>query len=274
MSSKITFLNIILQNKNDFQKQKLELENNKELINTPFEDSNQGKTIHSPLTYCIENNLEKMTDYLIENGADVNYKIPLTEDYPIHLACRHRSKELVKKLLERKDININSLNKKTETCFSIAMNNCDANIYSMLIDYNNNKKIKIETRRVVVSHNSSSNNLNNNVEDINTTTSTIINNTITNNNEISSNIDVTHKDTTNNNNISIMTSNNSEKMSQIIRKNNIKKNEIMKKSLLNNLEVEVSFKFEDRYLTGKVGKFIFIIIFYKTYIYEYRLLFS
>lgn len=260
MSAELTFLNIISQNKNDFEKQKIELNSNKDLINKPFEDSDQGKTLHSPLTYCIENNLERMCFFLIENGADVNYKIPLIEDYPIHLACRHRSTEIVKKLLGRKDININSLNRKNETCFSIAMNNSDVSIYSMLIEYINLKKRKTETHKIIVTHNNIICNINNNVEDSNTTSSSIINKSTSNNEIIRTKYDE-------NNNLN-KARNDSEKMN--IRINNSKNNKIMQKTLINSLEVDVSFKYENKYMTGKLGKSVFYIFF----IYIYRLLLS
>lgn len=142
MASNMTFLNIINNNKNDISTIKEILENNKDLINLPFEDNKENNIIHSPLTYCIEKKLDEISIFLIEVGADVNYKIPFTEDYPIHLACRYRQLEVVKKLLSRSDININCLNKKNETCFYISLNNSDVSIYSLLITYFHNLQKK------------------------------------------------------------------------------------------------------------------------------------
>lgn len=141
-SSEDNFLKILNDNKEDTDSIKAILSNNKQLINQSFDINNSinnEKYTYSPLTYSIEKKLSGLSIFLIEQGADINFKILPTEDYPILIACRNRLLEVVQKLLECEDVNINCLNKKNESCFSVSLHQMDAGIYPLLCEYANKK---------------------------------------------------------------------------------------------------------------------------------------
>ena len=116
---------------------------NKEIINKEFKIIiNSEEYIYSPLTYCLDNKLSELSIILIEQGANINYKTYPNEEYPLLIACRYGLENVVKKLLLCKGIDINCLNKKNETWYSILLNNLNVTIYNLIQDYikGNNKK--------------------------------------------------------------------------------------------------------------------------------------
>ena len=136
MSNENTFLNILNEKKEDLEAIKQLIMDNKDLINTEFNINNNSKIItYSPLTYCIDNKLSELSIFLIEQGANINYKTYPDEDYPLLLACKYNLEDVVKKLLLYDNLDINCLNKKNETCYHILLYNKNVTLYNLIIDH-------------------------------------------------------------------------------------------------------------------------------------------
>ena len=112
------FLEILNEAKGNIEYFKNLIEHDKNIINKEFIitiDSIQNT--YSPLTYCINNKFSELSIILIEQGANINYKTLPNEDTPLLIACRKGLEDVVKKLLECKNIEINCLNSKNETWY-------------------------------------------------------------------------------------------------------------------------------------------------------------
>ena len=115
------------------------IKSNKNIINQSFEITiDNNKIIHSPLTYAIYKKYSNIALYLIEKGADINFKTIPDENTPLHLACKYGLEEVVKKLLSFPELNINCLNKNNDTCFNIAIMN-NPELYNLINNFLNNK---------------------------------------------------------------------------------------------------------------------------------------
>jgi ankyrin repeat protein len=139
--SENNFLKLLNDKKGDIETIKKIIINNKELVNKEFEIKDNLEIFkYSPLTYCLENKLCELSLFLIDQGANINYKTYPKEDYPLLIACRFGLEDIVKKLLLFDNIDIYCLNKNNETCFQFLLNNSNATIYKLIIDYINIKK--------------------------------------------------------------------------------------------------------------------------------------
>lgn len=148
MNTENTFLNILKEGKGDLESIKNIIIKNKNIINTEFElNNNSEKLIYSPLTYCIEKKLSELSIFLIEQGANINYKTFPNEDYPLLIACRHGLEDIVKKLLLYDNIDINCLNKNNETCYTILLNNLNGTIYNLIVEYVQKKSNKTSNNK-------------------------------------------------------------------------------------------------------------------------------
>ena len=137
------FLEILKQSNGNEEYFKKLIIQNKIIINKEFtiiKDSQEY--IHSPLTYCLEQQLSELSIILIEQGANVNYKTSPNDDYPLLIACRYGFENVVKKLLLCKNIDINCLNKKNETWYTILLNNLNVSIFNLMQEYINPKSKK------------------------------------------------------------------------------------------------------------------------------------
>jgi ankyrin repeat protein len=140
------FLQLLKEGKDDIELIKKNILSHKELINSEIKiKHDKEELIYSPLTYCIENNFPSLSIFLIEKGADINYKTYPNEDSPLLLACKYGLEDVIKKLISQKNIDINCLNKKNETCYAILLQNVNIQAYKLIIDYvsraKNKKKI-------------------------------------------------------------------------------------------------------------------------------------
>jgi len=162
------FLEILKQSNGNEEYFKKLIIQNKIIINKEFtiiKDSQEY--IYSPLTYCLEQQLSELSIILIEQGANVNYKTYPNEDYPLLIACRYELENVVKKLLLNKNIDINCLNKRNETWYSILLNNLNVSIYNLIMNYikpknkeeekskdndNDNKEVKIIKRKKYINN--------------------------------------------------------------------------------------------------------------------------
>jgi ankyrin repeat protein len=156
----------LLENKNDLEFIKKSILKNKNLINKEFKiDNDTEQLTYSPLTYCLEKKLSELSIFLIEQGANINYKTSPKEDYPLLIACRFGLEDVIKKLLLYDNIDINCLNKDNETCYTILLNNLNVTIYNLIIDYvkqkknkNNDKKRKNNKSELVINIKDKNNN--------------------------------------------------------------------------------------------------------------------
>ena len=141
MSTQNTFLKILEEKKGDLQAIKKIIIDNKDLINTEFEiNNNSQKIIYSPLTYCIDKQLSELSIFLIEQGANINYKTFPNEDYPLLLACKYGLEDIVKKLLLYDNLETNCLNKKNEIWYTILVKNPNVTIHPLILNYVKQKK--------------------------------------------------------------------------------------------------------------------------------------
>jgi len=149
----------LLENKNDLEFVKKSILKNKDLINKEFIiDNDTEQLTYSPLTYCLEKRLSELSIFLIEQGANINYKTSPKEDYPLLIACRYGLEDVIKKLLLYDNIDINCLNKDNETCYTILLNNLNVTIYNLIIDYakqkkNNNTDIRKNNKSELITNN-------------------------------------------------------------------------------------------------------------------------
>ena len=154
MSSQNTFLKILEEKKGDLQAIKKIIIDNKDLINTEFEiNNNSQKIIYSPLTYCIDKKLSELSIFLIEQGANINYKTSPNEDYPLLLACKYGLEDIVKKLLLYDNLETNCLNKKNEIWYTILVKNPNVTIHPLILNYvkqkkNNNSNYKTDNNNI------------------------------------------------------------------------------------------------------------------------------
>ena len=137
------FLEILKQSNGNEEYFKKLITEKKDLINKEFKIIKDSQEyIYSPLTYCLDNKLPELGIILIEQGANVNYKTSPNDDYPLLLACRYGFENVVKKLLLCKNIDINCLNKKNETWYTILLNNLNVSIFNLMQEYLNPKNKK------------------------------------------------------------------------------------------------------------------------------------
>jgi hypothetical protein len=116
----------------------------KEFINIPFHVTiDNTQQVHSPLTYSLTLKYPKIAKFLLEKGADVNFKTLPDEETPIHIAARNGYEEIVKLLIDNPRINLNSLNKNNETCFNIALRSSHMAIYNLIIQKIKNQKLSL-----------------------------------------------------------------------------------------------------------------------------------
>jgi hypothetical protein len=141
MNAEKTFLDILKESKEEIETIKKFIKINKDIINKEFEIKSNSEILkHSPLTYCLEKKFSEISIFLIEQGANINYKTYPNEDYPLLLACRYGLEDVVKKLLLYDNLNINCLNKKNETCYTISLNNQNVIIYNLILNHVNSVK--------------------------------------------------------------------------------------------------------------------------------------
>ena len=137
------FLEILKQSNEKEEHFKKLITEKKDLINKEFKIIKDSQEyIYSPLTYCLENKLSDLSIILIEQGANVNYKTSPNDDYPLLIACRYGFENVVKKLILCKNIEINCLNKKNETWYTILLNNLNVSIFNLMQEYINPKSKK------------------------------------------------------------------------------------------------------------------------------------
>ena len=137
------FLEILKQSNGNEEYFKRLIMQNKNIINKDFKIIVDSKEYtYSPLTYCLDQKLSDLSIILIEQGANINYKTAPNEDYPLLIACRYSLENVVKKLLMNKNIDINCLNKKNETWYSILLNNLNVTIYNLMQEYIKSKNKK------------------------------------------------------------------------------------------------------------------------------------
>ena len=137
------FLEILKQSNENEEHFKKLITEKRDLINKEFKIIKDSQEyIYSPLTYCLENKLSDLSIILIEQGANVNYKTSPNDDYPLLIACRYGFENVVKKLLLCKNIDINCLNKKNETWYTILLNNLNVSIFNLMQEYINPKSKK------------------------------------------------------------------------------------------------------------------------------------
>ena len=137
------FLEILKQSNENEEHFKKLITEKKDLINKEFKIIKDSQEyIYSPLTYCLENKLSDLSIILIEQGANVNYKTSPNDDYQLLIACRYGFENVVKKLLLCKNIDINCLNKKNETWYTILLNNLNVSIFNLMQEYINPKSKK------------------------------------------------------------------------------------------------------------------------------------
>ena len=159
--AEINIMKLINEKKEDIETIKKIIINNKDLVNKEFEINYNSEIFkHSPLTYCLEKKLCELSIFLIDQGANINYKTFPNEDYPILIACRYGLEDIVKKLLLYDNININCLNKNNETCVNILLKNRNIILYSLIINYVSHKNNKDNNK-----DNSKENNKDNIIED-------------------------------------------------------------------------------------------------------------
>ena len=116
----------------------------KEFINIPFHVTiDNTQQVHSPLTYSLTLKYPKIAKFLLDKGADVNFKTSPDEETPIHIAARNGYEEIVKLLIDNPRINLNSLNKNNETCFNIALRSSHMAIYNLIIQKIKNQKLSL-----------------------------------------------------------------------------------------------------------------------------------
>ena len=155
------FLEILKEAKGNKEYFKNLIEHDKNIINKEFIitiDSIQNT--YSPLTYCINNKFSELSIILIEQGANINYKTLPNEDTPFLIACRKGLEDVVKKLLQCKNIEINCLNSKNETWYTILLNNLNITIYNLiqnhinpkLKEYNNKKKYINNKKKIIINN--------------------------------------------------------------------------------------------------------------------------
>lgn len=133
--------------------------NNPDIINEPFECLfNNKKILQSPLTFSLSVKYTKIAQFLIEHGADINFKNSPDEDTPLHIAARNGLLDITKILVEQPNINLKCINKNIETAFRAAAKSGNTQIYNIICT-------KIKQHRG--NNNSSNNKIDSNTHNIN-----------------------------------------------------------------------------------------------------------
>ena len=271
MSEK-NFLEIFNDKKGDIKEIEKIIINNKNLVNSEFEINNDSKIYkYSPLTYCIEKQLCELSIFLIEQGANINYKTFPEEEYPLLIACRYGLEDIVKKLLLYDNIDMNCLNKKCETWYTIVLNKKFVTLHNFIIDYIEKKKNKKELDNTHINSN-----INKDIKKENKNINKVTNKDIDNGhkdtkgdnndknkegkdaNKTIKDINKDNKDTNNdtNKNININKDNNDEvNLKKINRGKHIANK---KKLMINKLSFELPMEYDDNYINGRIGKYIII----------------
>ena len=271
MSEK-NFLEIFNDKKGDTKEIEKIIINNKNLVNSEFEVNNDSQIYkYSPLTYCIEKQLCELSIFLIEQGANINYKTFPEEEYPLLIACRYGLEDIVKKLLLYDNIDMNCLNKKCETWYTIVLNRKFVTLHNFIIDYIEKKKNKKELDNAHISSN-----INKDIKKENKNINKVTNKDIDNGhkdtkgdnndknkegkdaNKTIKDINKDNKDTNNdtNKNININKDNNDEiNLKKINRGKHIANK---KKLMINKLSFELPMEYDDNYINGRIGKYIII----------------
>jgi len=253
------------------------IKSNKNIINQSFEITiDNNKIIHSPLTYAIYKKYSNIALYLIEKGADINFKTIPDENTPLHLACKYGLEEVVKKLLSFPELNINCLNKNNDTCFNIAIIN-NPELYNLINNFLNNKNDnKNENNnnneeKIFEKEENNNNNKYNNEFNINNITNNInfnnnyninINNNNNNNNVFNSkNLNITNTATT-------IRNKSSNELYNLNKKNLIQNNinKLKKKYSLTNkkvsyLEIPISLNLNNKEINSIISKKFYLIFF-------------
>ena len=201
------------------------IKSNKNIINQSFEITiDNNKIIHSPLTYAIYKKYSNIALYLIEKGADINFKTIPDENTPLHLACKYGLEEVVKKLLSFPELNINCLNKNNDTCFNIAIMN-NPELYNLINNFLNNKNNNSEENDIN-DINDNNNNIEKNFENEENNNNSNNNNKFNNEYNINNEINIINNNSTNitnninfNNNYNINISNNDNNIKVFNSKN-------------------------------------------------------
>ena len=253
------------------------IKSNKNIINQSFEITiDNNKIIHSPLTYAIYKKYSNIALYLIEKGADINFKTIPDENTPLHLACKYGLEEVVKKLLSFPELNINCLNKNNDTCFNIAIIN-NPELYNLINNFLNNKNDnKNENNnnneeKIFEKEENNNNNKYNNEFNINNITNNInfnnnyninINNNNNNNNVFNSKkLNITNTATT-------IRNKSSNELYNLNKKNLIQNNinKLKKKYSLTNknvsyLEIPISLNLNNKEINSIISKKFYLIFF-------------
>ena len=253
------------------------IKSNKNIINQSFEITiDNNKIIHSPLTYAIYKKYSNIALYLIEKGADINFKTIPDENTPLHLACKYGLEEVVKKLLSFPELNINCLNKNNDTCFNIAIIN-NPELYNLINNFLNNKNDnKNENNnnneeKIIEKEENNNNNKYNNEFNINNITNNInfnnnyninINNNNNNNNVFNSKkLNITNTATT-------IRNKSSNELYNLNKKNLIQNNinKLKKKYSLTNkkvsyLEIPISLNLNNKEINSIISKKFYLIFF-------------
>jgi len=105
----------------------------------------EGEAYNSPLVYAILNNHTQVAKYLIEQGADLENSCDDEEGLkPIHAACYKRNVEMVKYLLNREGVTVNSLDKENKKPIYYVCKNDNYNTNPVDVNTSNIIKILIE----------------------------------------------------------------------------------------------------------------------------------
>ena len=133
------------------------ISDNPDIINKPFEVIfNRKKTIQSPLTYCLLIKYTNIAKFLLEKGADINYKNYPDEDYPLHIATRFGFEDIVQIIINNPKTNLQCINNNKETCYRIALKNSKIKIFNLIttkIKEIEKKRYYIDNGVNTISHN-------------------------------------------------------------------------------------------------------------------------
>lgn len=103
-------------------------------IENDFDPNTLDELYLNPFLYAINNSNIELAQYLIDNGADINYNGPEGDKNPLSFAIRTGNKEIIKLLLDN-NFNIDSYNKHLKTPLHYALNKRYG------LDYNTIKKL-------------------------------------------------------------------------------------------------------------------------------------
>ena len=89
---------------------------------------------HSPLSLAAINNLKNTFLFLVEKGADINFKSSPDKESILHIAVKNENLDIIKILLSCDNIKIDEPNKEGIKAFEIAMNRGQNIICNMIIE--------------------------------------------------------------------------------------------------------------------------------------------